>query len=173
MWSATSGDFAPSMGRGNAMLPAFTLIELLVAAAISSLVITLLAAILIQLFQVTAQATNRLALVGDTTLAAQTLGRDVNSAATATISSARSLTLAQPAPDGGATNSVVYTLAPPLLLRSENGAEQTIARHIMSESSFGPTGVVTGTRLISVRLVCALGDESLSTTITLGLRAQP
>lgn len=62
----------------NRSLPAFTLVELLIATAVTSIVLTLLGAVLIQLFQVTAQTTGQMALAGDTALAVQALARDVN-----------------------------------------------------------------------------------------------
>lgn len=156
----------------NRSLPAFTLVELLIATAVTSIVLTLLGAVLIQLFQVTAQTTGQMALAGDTALAVQALARDVNGAAMASATST-TLTLSQPDPQGGAARTVVYTLAPPLLLRSENGVEQTLARHVAAASSFSPAGIITGTRLITVRLVSIQGTDSVESRVDLALRPLP
>jgi len=155
------------------MLPAFTLIELLVATAISSVIMIALAATLAQIFQVSSQTTERLALAGDTTLAVEALARDINSAASAAVVGPRSLTLTQPDPERAATRTVVYTIAPPLLVRSENGEQHIVARRLTEASRFEPTGVVTGSQRIAVRRVGSAGDDSLDVTLELGLRLQP
>ena len=159
--------------RRCALLPAFTLLEVLVATAIASLITALLAAILAQFFQITTQTSNRLALLGDITIAAQVISRDVNSATIATVSSSSNLTLTQPDPEGGATRTVVYSVSPPLLLRNDGSGAQPVARNVAADTAFGPSGVITGTRLVSVRLVSAAGSDSQTTTIQIALRPQP
>jgi len=162
-----------SQESADADLSAFTIIELLIASAIVSLVIGLLASIIIQIYQVTAQATSRLAVLGDLTLAGEMLGRDINSASVAIIADQSHLTLTQPDPQGGPARTVVYTVAPPLLLRDDGSGNMATARYVTAETMFSPQGVLTGTRLIGIRLASDLGNESQVTTIQLALRPQP
>jgi hypothetical protein len=128
---------------------------------------------LAQLFQVTTETTNRLAVMGDASLAAQTLARDVNSATVAVVSGPHNLTLTQPDPDGGGTRTISYSISPPLLVRDDGSGAQTVARNVSSDTAFSPTGVVTGTGLLTVRFVSVIGEDSTTTTIQLGLRPQP
>lgn len=151
----------------------FTMVELLIATAVLTLVLGLLVAVIMQLYAATVQIHNRLAVLGDMTLAAQSLARDVNSAAVAVVSDAHHLTLTQPAWEGGAARTVSYEVSPPLLLRSDGSGQTQIARYVQAGTSFGEAGTVTGTQLLSIRLISSLGQETQTTTIQLGLRPQP
>lgn len=151
---------------------AFTLVELLVATAVGSLLAALIVAVLVQFYQVTGQTANRLAALGDLTLATGALALDANSASVAAVTDRYHLTLSQPDAQGSAARAVTYAINPPLLTRSDAAGQQTIARHLTAASAFAPAGVITGSRLIVVSLVSARGNETVQTSITLGLRPQ-
>ncbi len=151
----------------------FTLIELLVASALAAIVTGLIAAALFQMTGTTTQATRRLALLSSITLASQALARDANSASVAVVSDAHHLTLTQPLASGGPPRTVTYSLAPPLLLRGDGAVQQTIARSLSAQSSFGPAGIITGTRLLQITLVAAEAGDTQSQTLQIGLRVAP
>lgn len=153
----------------RAFLPGFTLIEVLLATAISGALVVMLVAIIMQLFQVTIQSTSRMAVLGDLTLATQSLARDINSASIVTVADAHHLTLTQPDPQGGAARTVAYSVEPPLLTR--NG--QTVARYTTTSTAFSPLGIITGTQMVTLRIVATLGSESQQQTVQFGLRPQP
>jgi type II secretory pathway pseudopilin PulG len=157
----------------HGLLPAFTLIEVLIASAISVIVTGLLVMTLAQFFRVSAETTNRLTLLGDLSLASQALTHDINGATSVVLANAHRLDLVQTDPQGGPARTVVYTVAPPLLVREGSQGEQTIARNVAGGTAFSPAGSITGTQLVTIRLVVAAGDDTLEMTIQCALRSQP
>ena len=156
--------------RGEA---GFTLVEMLVATAILGVVMSLLVAVMYQFSSTTAESNSRLAVLGDVGLATQALASDVNSASVAAINNQFSMTLTQPDPNLGPARTVVYTVAPPLLLRRDAGGELPVARHVTADTTFTPVGIVTGTQLVAVKLVSAVGSQSQTSTLQLNLRPLP
>jgi len=151
----------------------FTLTELLVATAVLALVGGLLAAIVVQFYSMTSQGTARLAVLRDQAQAAETLGRDVNSASTAAIVDDAHLILTVPDPLGGPASTVAYTVAPPTLVRSDQQGDSIVARHVASGTAFAPRGTITGGLPVTVRLVSRVGVEEQTTTLHLSLRPSP
>ncbi len=151
----------------------FTLTELLVATAVLAVVGGLLAAIVVQFYQVTSQSTARLALLRDQAQAAEALGRDVNSAAVAAIVDDTHLILTVPDPMGGPASSVAYTVAPPTLVRSDQHGETIVARHVASGTAFSPRGTAMGMMPVTILLVSRVGVEEQTAALHLALRPAP